>query len=363
MLLNCKNKGFTLFELLLIISIIGVLAVIYASSKPLVQDERGAALTVSRTSALMDVLHAELRANGANTWDAKNGVYCDFPAYLPNSAKRNGFNEEIIVKEEFCNDRLLNIYQYVPRIWGGYLENHLEHTSVLSQADINNDPVLSNEFGNSASRYAQGYVIVKTQLDLYGNLTGGVGFIRRPLEYNGSRSSVTSGTTRAAIPKPVCSGNVTPSIHYSVKGRYSYFPYKDDPEGVENLILNPLFDGSPGRPDYNDFYVTSEFYSNRQNHVNGDSDYWGIIANSVEHWVERDPDNDQYDSDGNIMQYAFKEMTGSAPVQDVADNGGNQNNSIWNTCGIFCWSCCWSGNGNNNNPPPVLYVDAWVACY
>lgn len=353
-------KGFTLLEALLIIVILSMLAFIVASTKAPLTEERAAALTVAKTYSLLDLLYAEFKDDYARDWSEPN--ICEYPGYLSQSAQTNGFGYPIHLEDDQCTQRLLNLYQYIPEQWAGYVEQHVENTQVIA-SDYDTYPGLFDRFPDRVQQQARGFVIVRTVLDLYGNPYDGPRFVRESFHYSGNstRSSVLpSGVTQASIYKPECeNGNGQARIHYQVKGIASYFPREGDPANV-----GAIYDAND--PEKDDFYTTSEYRSELDSSA---SDAWRVRLIASERWDERDTSKDIYDSDGDLVTEGYSERFAEPAAHDEYNpssgsggGGGSSGGSIWETCGFFCFWCCYTGGSGGSSDPVPFYLDAWVWC-
>ena len=298
------QKGFTLIHVLIVITAMSAFGLIYVSSDKTFNEERAAALTVARTLALLDWLYSRRSQNHSNSGWAdvcddndllNNLVISENP--IPGWRNSNGFGYAYRFNRSAatCNRRVIALYQYIPRKWSGYVQNYLESTIQLeTQGNLEVD--VDRGF-SLPSR--SGLVVLATTLDLYGNLQGGVSFVRKEFQSTNLRRStdIEQGATVASIAKPECSGGI-PRVHYRVSGVCSYYPLGGDPYNVADLI-----DDSSDVFNYEaDYYRTIGFEYGLANHctdVNCDrSQDWEIRLYSK----ERIPDVGQTtDGDGNIV--------------------------------------------------------------
>ncbi|MDX1694215.1 MAG: hypothetical protein R3208_10645 [Ketobacteraceae bacterium] len=347
-------SGFTLFDVLVVIAAASLFMVMFAVSEPLIQNQQRAALTVARTGNLLNAAYIYQKLNNQNWPDSE-----DLQLVHPASAQGdyvNNFGYEYVFDEEGLN---FAVYQFVPKVWAGFIVNRLERTERLSLAEAAAVDALSDSDALAALD-AGDFVVLKSVMDIYGNMH--LAFKRREFRSSlfrkNQRNDPPSGETIAEIPKPYCPDSRSPTIFFTVRGACSLYPdqhynsdVRDAYEDNEELPWNEAYL----------YYQTSAFRF-RLEDPGGPQDPWQIYVESLEKWYQEVP-NPVPDGEGGVTietSYETRENWSASHELCGWDSNNNrlENENINND------------NDDNNdrflrqsgNYDDLLYVDAWVSC-
>lgn len=307
-----SNYGIALIHVLVIVSLASAFSLIYANSNKSFNEERMAALTIARASALLDRIHFERDGSvDSSGWTGE----CGNRDLLANSV--NGFGYFFGVHASTCSERFLTFYYYVPSRWSDYIRNHLEATEEVALP-----PAIINQiFPEYNDLNISDLALLSTTIDVYGNLTKGSRFVRKSFEtINTSRgSNVTSGVTRAVIQKPECSVG-EPQIYYSVSGVCSYYPLMGDPYELESLIVR-----SDNDFGYDDYYKTWGIEYRLEEDCSASNCPWRIELYTNERWGNAVPDSTSTSPNPPMVRGSPRTLEGQSPSIDECVNGGGDN--------------------------------------
>ncbi len=351
--------GVTLVELLLIIAVLSVFMVIYATSEPTLSEERQAALTVAKTYDLMRAAHLYYESNHLSWPD--NEALDEF-LLDQNPRVFNAFGEPYFF--ESSAGRFV-VYQLVPEKWSGYILNSLERTRVLTDSEANASP-LAEEYSELDDLLGRGYAALQSTIDQYGNLH--FAFVRRQFETHGlfeeelrenpEYRGASDRGTQAIIYKPDCEVG-EPKIHYTVRGVCSFYPYHYYDQDLFNEMWGT---NSQFSLDKNYWYTTQGYRFSLEDYIENGDPVWRISLDTYERWYVRTIIQEGPDADGEMENVPHHEKKmGWSPSQELCGQPTHGQHSYNN-----------AHLDNEDNPSVynhqffeedyLLYVDAWVSC-
>lgn len=348
-------SGFTLVELLVVVSIASLFAVMLAASEPLISEERQAALTIART---YDLLRAGYLYFESNDLEWPDGEELDEFLLDDGSDYNNAFGQPYVYDSDTAR---FVVYQLVPEKWSGYIINHLESTQSLTLSEALSTPLASRISGLDRL-YGRGYTALESTIDLYGNLH--FAFVRRQFQSSSilfgetGRGDPSAGATEAVVFQPNCgeSTGLNPVIHYTVRGVCSFYPRYYEHSAVEEEFESSSA-GTTLDSEYR--YTTWGYQFPVQESERDGRMAWVISLYSYEKWYQV-TESTTTDSEGvTETTYAFSEREGWSPSQELCGQGyssryDNEDLDKENDSGVE--------NSDFFDEDHLLYVDAWVSC-